>query len=148
MATAKKTTPGADAFDAMSAINPEMFKDGYEKATQSMTAFAEMQKASMEALMASAGSVAKGVEEFASEGAAFAKEAFEESVAAAKATATSKSVQEAFDVQNDYVRTSFEKSLQQLNKSAEHWISVAKEASQPITEQYGSIVEKVQTYRP
>lgn len=98
--------------------------------------------------MASAGTFAKGAEKAASEQSAFLKAAYEEGVAAAKAAATSKSAQEALDIQSDYLRTAFERNLGQLNKMADHWLSTTKEAVEPLTERYGELVEKIQSYRP
>lgn len=147
MATAKKTAAN-DPFDAFASISPAFFKDGYEKFSETMGTFVDFQKASIEALMTSAGAVAKGVEQAATDQTTFAKETFDEGVAAAKAAAGSKSVQEALDVHNDFYRQTFEKNLKQLNKTADHFVSVTKEASQPITDQYGVLVEKVQSFRP
>ena len=148
MATAKKTTAKVDAFENLTTMNPEMFKEGYEKIAENMGVFVDFQKASMEALMTSFGAFAKGVEQTASENTAFAKEAVEEGVAAAKAAASSKSIQEAIDVQSEFVRSTFEKNVSLFNKNADRWIAVSKEVSQPLTDQYGAIVEKVQSFRP
>ncbi|MEL7489549.1 MAG: phasin family protein [Pseudomonadota bacterium] len=147
-ANAKKTESMTEAFETMTAATPEFLKEGYEKAAENMSAFVEFQKSSMEAMMNSAGLFAKGVEKAATEHTAFVKESFEDGVAAAKATAGSKSIQDALSVQNDYVRTAVEKNLAQLNKAADHWMSLTKEAAQPVTEQYGELVEKVQAFRP
>ncbi|MEL7488263.1 MAG: phasin family protein, partial [Pseudomonadota bacterium] len=97
MATAKKTAPKTDAFETLTTMNPEMFKEGYEKFAENMGAFVDFQKSSLEAVMSSVGTLAKGVEQTASDNTAFAKETVEEGVAAAKAAATSKSLQEAMD---------------------------------------------------
>ncbi|OFX00363.1 MAG: hypothetical protein A3E78_02875 [Alphaproteobacteria bacterium RIFCSPHIGHO2_12_FULL_63_12] len=112
-----------------------------------MNSWADFQKSSVEAMMASAGVFAKGFEKAASTQASFVKEQFEEGVATAKAAATSKSLQEALELQNEFVRTAFEKNLGQASKLAEHWTGVAKEASDPLTKRYGEFVELVQSYR-
>lgn len=137
----------SEAFDALS-INPEMFKDSYEKAAKGMAEFADFQKASLEAFMGAASTFAKGVEKAATEQASFTKESFEEGVAAAKATFTSKSIQEAMDVQTDFARSAFEKNLAQANKVTEHFTALGKDVAQPITDHYGTLVEKVQSFRP
>ncbi|MGE0409593.1 MAG: phasin family protein [Amphiplicatus sp.] len=148
MATAKKTAGVADAFESLTAMNPEVFKEGYDRFAKSISSFADFQKNSLEALMASAGSFAKGVEKLTTEQAAFAKASYEDSVAAAKAAAASKSVQEALDIQSDYVRTTFEKNLGQFNKIADQWVSTTKAAAEPLTARYGEFVDIVQSYRP
>ncbi|MEX0645453.1 MAG: phasin family protein [Parvularculaceae bacterium] len=146
MATAKKTA--SETFETLTAMNPEALKEGYEKVAKGFSNLADFQKGTFEALVTSAGSLAKGVEKLTSEQTAFAKGAYEDSVAAAKAAATSKSVQEALDIQGEYLRTTFEKNLSQFNKMADQWISTTKEASEPLTARYSEFVEMVQSYRP
>ena len=144
MTTANDKT---DAFETL-AFNPEMFKDGYEKVTKGLSEFADFQKASLEAYMGAASVFAKGVEKVATEQASFTKESFEEGVAAAKATFSSKSLQEAMDVQSDYARSAFEKNMAQVNKVTEHFASLGKDVAQPLTDHYSTLVEKVQSFRP
>lgn len=148
MATAKKTAAANDVLETLAGVNTGAFKEGYEKFAQSLTTFADFQKGSLEAFMASAGTLAKGVEKAASVQSAFLKSSYEEGVAAAKAAATSKSAQEALDIQSDYFRTAFEKNLGQINKMADHWLATTKEVAEPITERYGELVEMIQSYRP
>ncbi len=149
MATsAKKVENMSEAFESISIATPEFFKDSYEKASKNMGDFVDFHKASVEAMMSSAGVFAKAVEQAATEHAAFIKESVEDSVSAAQACASSKSIQDAMTVQNDYMRTAVEKNLNQINKVADQWMSVSKEVSEPITEQYGAFVEKVQAFRP
>ncbi len=148
MATAKKTAAANDTLETLAGVNTGAFKEGYEKFAQGMSTFADFHKDSLEAFMASAGALAKGAEKAASEQSAYLKSCYEEGVAAAKAAATSKSAQEAFDIQSDYFRAAFEKNLGQLNKMSDHWLSTAKEAAEPLTERYGELVEKIQSYRP
>ena len=148
MATAKKATGAAEAFETMTAFSPETFKEGYEKLAEGFSSFAEFQKGSMEAFMASAGAWTKGVEKLASEQSAFAKAAFEDTVANAKATAASKSIQDSFDLNSNFVRTTIEKNLGQANKVADLMIETAKDTVEPLSSHYGEVVEKIQTYRP
>lgn len=148
MATAKKTFGSGETFETLTAVNSESLREGYDKVAKGVSQFADFQKGSLEALMASASSFAKGIEKAASEQTAFAKASYEEGAAAAKAAATSKSVQEAFEIQSDYLRTAFEKNLAQFNKLTDHWIATTKETAEPLTARYGEFVEIVQTYRP
>ena len=143
--TAENAT--AEAFESLTAFSPESFKDGYEKFAKSMNSFADFQKGSFEAFMASATVMAKGFEKAASTQANFVKEQMEEGVATAKAAASSKSVQEAMELQNDFVRAAFEKNLGHATKLADHWSAVAKDASDPLTKRYNAFVEMVQSYR-
>lgn len=144
----KKTAEGAaETFESVMSFNPDTIKDGYEKFAKGMNTWADFQKGSVEAFMASAGVFAKGFEKAASSQASFVKEQFEEGVATAKAAAASKSVQEAIELQNEFVRNAFEKNLGHATKLADHWTSVAKEAADPLSKRYGEFVEFVQSYR-
>lgn len=146
--TTKRTTKSADAFEAMPAFNTETFKAGYEKMAESFSAVADFHKGSVEAMIASVSALAKGVEKISTENAGFLKASFEESVATAKAASTSKSVQEAVDINSEFVRASIEKNLGQFNKVSELWLETARGAAEPITVRYSELVEKIQTYRP
>lgn len=146
--TEKKSEKMTDAFETMTASTPEFFKEGYEKVAENVTAIADFQKASFEAIMESANLFTKGIEKAASTQASFVKESFDESVAAAKKAAAAKTVQDAFTVQSDYVQASLQKNIGQANETAEHWVSLSKEAAAPLTKQYGTFVEKAQAFRP
>ncbi|MEO0399109.1 MAG: phasin family protein [Pseudomonadota bacterium] len=148
MAATKKAAANGNGFDAFSAMNPEVMKEGYERVAKGVSTLAEFQKASLEAMMASAGVCAKGVEKAASEQSAFLKEAYEDGAAIAKEASTAGSVQEAIEIQSEFAREVFEKNISFASKLADHWTSVAKEASDPLSKQYGDFVEAVQSYRP
>lgn len=147
MATAKKTAnDSAEAF-AQHVFGPDGLKEGYEKLAKGLSDAAEIQKGAMEALLASAGSLTKGVERAAAEQSAYLKTAYDDGVAVAKATASSKSLQEAVEVQTDFLRSAVEKNLNQLSKMADLWLEASNEASKPLTARYGELIEKVQAYR-
>jgi len=148
MAAAKKTTATvADAFD-MKAFSPEAFKEGYEKFAEGVSSFADFQKESLDALMASAGAFAKGVEKLTAEQSAFTKAAFEETVATAKAATAAKTLQEAIELNSEFVRETVEKNLGQINKVADICAATAKDTVEPLTARYSDLVEKIQAYRP
>jgi phasin family protein len=129
-------------------MNPEAFKEGYEKFAEGVSAFADFNKESIEAMMASAGAFSKGVEKLTSENTAFMKASYEGAVAVAKSATSAKSVQEAVDIQSEFARDSIEKNLNQANKVADLWIDTTKETVAPLTERYSALVEKIQSYRP
>lgn len=143
---ATKKTAAAEGFETLG-FNTDSFKDGYEKFTKSMNSFADFQKGSLEAMMASTSAYAKGFEKAASAQASFVKEQYEETVALAKAASTSKSVQETIELQAEFARTALERNLALATKLADHWNGVAKEASEPMTKRYAEFVEMVQSYR-
>ncbi len=148
MTASKKTEKTTDAFETLTTVNPEAFKEGYEKFAEGVSTFADFQKETYEAFVASAGAFAKGFEKLASEQTTFAKAAFEDTVANAKAVASAKSPQEAFDVNSEFARTAVENNLGQVNKAADLWIETTKQTVEPLTARYSEMVEKIQAFRP
>jgi len=148
MTATKKTTTETNPFETMTTLNPEAFKEGYEKFAEGFSTMADFHKGSMEAFMASAGAFAKGVEKLTAEQSAFVKSAFEQSVATAKAASGAKNVQESVDINADFARESIEKNLGQATKVADLWIETTKETVEPLTARYSELVEKIQSYRP
>ncbi|GJL92870.1 phasin family protein [Hyphococcus sp.] len=146
MATDKKTT-ASDAFD-VNAFGPESFKEGYEKFAEGVSSFADFQKESLNALMASASAFTKGFEKLSAEQAAFTKASFEDTVATAKAASASKTLQEAIELNSEFIRGSVEKNLGQINKVADICAAATKETVEPLTARYTELVEKIQAYRP
>lgn len=137
----------AEAFEVFAA-KPEAFKEGYERMTKGFANAAEFNKSTVEALMASAGALSRTIEQTTSEQNAFLKSAYEDGVAAFRAASGSKSLQEAIDVQTDYLRDAFGKQVAQLSKISELWLATSKEAAEPLTRRYGELVEIFQSYRP
>ncbi|MBT8472762.1 MAG: phasin family protein [Marinicaulis sp.] len=151
MATAKKTTTKkateANPFEAMTTFDNAMFKEGYEKFAENVTAVADFQKDIFEAFVTSASAYAKGVEKITGENTTFVKEAFEDAVSIAKTASTSKNVQEAFEVNKDFAKTQMEKNVDQVNKVSELWMETATKTAEPLNERYSELVEKIQAYR-
>lgn len=151
MTVSKKTEKATDAFETMTTmttVNPEAFKQGYEKMAESMSTFADFQKDSYEAFVASAGAFAKGFEKLASEQATFVKAALEDTAANAKAMASAKSPQEAIELNSEFARSAVENNLGQVSKAADLWIETTKETVEPLSARYSEMVEKIQAFRP
>jgi phasin family protein len=143
--TKDKTTP---AFDSFTAFTPEAFKTTYEKFAKGFSGLAELNKDAFEAMTASAGVFAKGVEKAATTQTTFMKEAFEDAVETAQAATASRDFQQAIELQSEFVRKRFEKQVNHATALVDHWSEVAREAGAPLSERYADFVEKVQTFRP
>ncbi len=148
MAAANKTETGGNAFDAFATINPESFKEGYEKFAEGVSAIADFNKGALQAVMDSAGAYSKGVEKLTAENTDFFKSSYERAVSVGKSVAGAQSPQEAFDIQSEFARESVEKNLGQANKVADLWVDTTKKSMAPLTERYSELVEKIQSYRP
>ena len=148
MATAKKAETSGNAFDAFATINPDSFKEGYEKFAEGASDMADFNKDALEAVMTSANAYTKGMEKLTAENAEFVKSFYERAVSAGKDVAGAASPQEAFDIQSEFARESVEKNLSQANKVADVWADTTKKTMAPLTERYSELVEKIQSYRP
>jgi len=151
--TAKKTTANAaanatSAIDSMATSGADMFKDSFEKMMKSMTDFTDFQKETFEAFMESAQTLNKGIEAISSEAMGFQKKQMEDGVAIAKSVSSAKSLHDLIEVNSDFVKTSFEAYVGQLNKLSDLATTTMKDAGEPVNERYTAFVEMVQSYRP
>lgn len=141
MATAKTTETFATAgTDAM--------KDGFEKAVTGFTKVGEFNKSTFDAFVASANAATKNFEALSEESSAFAKKSIEDGVATAKAAASTRSVQDLVELNTNYIKSSYEAYVGQMNKVSDMFIAASKDAVEPIQERYTALVEMVQSYRP
>lgn len=149
--TAKKTTAAnsaATAIDSMTSSSADMFKDGFERMMKSISSMTDFQKETFEAFMESAQTLNKGVEAMSAEALGFSKKQMEDGVAIAKTASSAKSLHDLIEVNTDFVKTSFEAYVGQLNKMSDLATSAVKDAGEPMNERYTAFVELVQSYRP
>lgn len=86
---------------------------------------------SMDMALNSFGAWTKNVQAMASEVADYSKKAFEESAAAWEKLIGAKSVEKAMEVQNEYLKSSYEDFIAQWTKLGERYVDLAKEAYKP-----------------
>ncbi len=86
---------------------------------------------SMDMALNSFGAWTKNVQAMASEVADYSKKAFEESAAAWEKLIGAKSVEKAMEVQNEYLKSSYEDFIAQSTKLGELYVDLAKEAYKP-----------------
>jgi phasin family protein len=143
MATTEAVKTAADYFTASNLA----FKENIEK---SIAAFAEMNvhsRKNLEAIVASVTAAAKGAETVGARALAFSKKSVEDQVAAAKALAGAKSIQEAVELQTGFAKTAFETMVAEVNVMSETVSSSMKDSLSPINERVTAIVERVQAPR-
>jgi phasin family protein len=78
---------------------------------------------------------------------AFGKQQMEDSVAAFKAVAGSKSVHEAWEVQTDFAKSSLDAFIAQATKANDLYMDAAKKAFEPLGSQFQALSEVVQDAR-
>lgn len=91
----------------------------------------KLNKDSMDIVMQSFGSVTKGVQAIVSEVADYQKKSFEDGSAAVEKIASAKSLDKAFEVQSDFVKSAYENYVGELTKLGEMFGDLAREAYKP-----------------
>ncbi len=140
------TDAAKTAADYFTASNTAL-KDNIEK---SMAAVAELNahsRKNLEAIVASVTAAAKGAETVGARAMAFSKSSVEHQVAAAKALAGAKSIQEAVELQTGFAKTAFETIVAEVNEMSETMSTSVKDALSPINERVTAFVERVQAPR-
>ena len=96
-------------------------------------------KDNMDATMKSFGAFSKSAQAIAVEIADYSKKVFEQGTAATEKLIGSKSLEKAFEVQSDYVKSSYEGFVAEATKLGELYADFAKEAYKPFESQFGKV---------
>ena len=99
----------------------------------------QLGKDNMDATLKSFGAVSKSLQSIAIELADYSKRVFEQGTAASEKLLGAKSLDKAFEVQSDYLKSSYEGFVAQATKFGELYADLAKEAYKPFEGQFGRI---------
>lgn len=146
MAAAKKD-PAKEAFETVTAASNDAIKDGFEKSVTALNEFTAFQKDTVDAMIASATTTAKSIEEINTAAVAYAKKSMEDSAAAAKTMASAKSVQELIEVQADYAKSAMEAYLAEITRQSELMSGLVKQSFKPLNDRASAAVELMQSQR-
>lgn len=146
MATKAKTT--TNPMESMATVGNETVKENFEKAMTGFNDLSSFNKDTVEAFVAATNAATKNAEAFGSETVSFAKQSFEDSVSAAKAAMTSRSVQELMEINTDFTKSAFDSYMGQVNKMSDMMIAATKDTTEPLTDRFTAFVELCQSYRP
>lgn len=91
----------------------------------------KLNKDNMDLVMQSFGSMTKGVQAIVSEVADYQKKSFEEGSAAVEKFTSAKSLDKAFEVQSEFVKTAYESYVGELTKLGEMVGDLARETYKP-----------------
>ena len=94
-------------------------------------------KSNIDATVKSFGSLSNGLQAIAAEMADYSKKVFEQGTAATEKLIGAKSLEKAFEVQSDYVKTAYEGFVAEATKLGELYTDLAKEAYKPFEGQWG-----------
>jgi phasin family protein len=113
MAAKKSTNHSAEPIDTALATGVEAMKEGFEKAVKGYDQIVAFGKDNAEAF-------------------AYARKSAEESVAVAKAVLSSKTIEEAFQLQSEFSKAVFESYVDQLAKFGDMALATTRHAAEPI----------------
>ncbi len=122
----------------------QAFKDNVEKSLATLNEVNSYSKKNLEAVVASVTAATKGAEALGAQVMAFSKKSMEDQVAAAKALAGAKSVQEAVELQTAWVKAAMEGYLAEASKMGEVVAASVKDSVKPLNERVTATVEKMQ----
>lgn len=125
----------------------ETVKNGFEQATKTYERLAGFGKENVEAYMKAATTMTKAFEQINGEVVAYSKQQMEDGAAALKAVMGAKSVQEAWEVQQDFAKMALDAYIAQATKLNQLFMSGAKQAAEPLNTRFAALAEVVQTAR-
>ncbi len=125
-----------------SETNP--INEGVEKFTAFVADATKSNQANLEALTTSAQILAKGTQEAATAGAAYAKSAFEAATEATKSLSGAKSLQEVVEIQADYSKAALATWMSEVTKITELLTTTYKDAAKPVSESLSAFTAKLQ----
>ena len=143
MTTATEAAKSLESFaaDAQKSMSAQM-----EKMSKSFEEAAAFNQESFDAVVKASNLYVKAAEELNAEFMAFSKQAVEDSMAAAKDLAASKSVMELMEKQAEYAKTSFDTMMKQATKMNEMYMAAAKETLEPINARFTAAADMVKSY--
>lgn len=96
-------------------------------------------KQNVDAAMVSLGHISKGVQAIAASAVDYSKRSMEQGTEALEKMLSAKSVERAFEIQSDYVKTAYETFIAESNRVSELCADIAKEAYRPFERYVGTV---------
>jgi phasin family protein len=117
-----------------------------EKMSKSFEDAAAFNQESFDAMTKTSNMCVKVAEELNAELMAFSKKSMDETVAAAKEMAASRSVMELIEKQATYAKTTFDGMMKQATKMNEMAMAAAKESMEPINARFTAAADMVKSH--
>jgi phasin family protein len=141
-------TVGQEAVDNFVKVGTESYEKAFVEAQNRMQEamkqyddLASFGQATLQAFVASGTACVKGYEQLTAEWMAFGKQSMEDSVAAARAAMTAKSLQDLMDLQTSFARSSLDAMVAQGTRISELATKVAQETAEPLNERFNAAVD-------
>jgi len=144
MMDAEATTKQVEEFTAEA---QKTMEENVEKMTKGMEDVAEFGRQNMEAVVTSSKRAAKAAEEMNAEVVAYAKKSYEDGMAAFKELSGVKSMNELFEKQSDFAKTSFEAFVAESTKLNEMATGAAKDCFEPFQARFEAASDLVKSTR-
>ncbi len=125
-------------------VGSDVARKSFERSTKMMTEVSAFNKQNLTAMTESAKVAGKAMEEISARAAAFSKESVEDMMSTGRAVTSAKSVKEAMEVQAEYVKTAFDRYLEELNAVTGLMASSMKNCFEPLNAQAGELVAIMQ----
>ena len=135
------TDAAAKGYEQAVAMTKEQVGKAQNAAFKGYDELTELNRETMDAVIQSGTIFAKGYETMGKEWMTFAQISMEANVAATRAMFGAKSVREIVDLQAEYTREAFDKSMAQSAKRSEMSVKVAKDAFEPFQVRVNKAVE-------
>ena len=143
----KAKEKAAPAIGATINFGSDALKNGFEKSAAFASTAQEFSKDTGEAYMESAMIAGAGIQSINSEIYAYSQKAASDTVEAAKATMTTKSIPEFFALQSKFAKNAFEGYVAHATKIGDLYKSVAKSSYAPLEARAKAVGELVSSVR-
>lgn len=145
MATAKKEAE--KTVETFAAASNEAVKEGFEKSIAALNDMSAFQRESIDAVIASATTASKSLEELNTRAVDYTRKSFEDGMTTARSLASAKSVQEVVEIHADYTKSAMEAWLAEVNKTSDLMSAMMKDTFKPLNDRFAAAVEMAQSQR-
>lgn len=144
--TGKKFAEDTKAkFETAYADMNEKAKAGVEKSTKAIEEMSDIAKGNVEALVESGKIAAKAMETMGQEAVDYSRKNFEKATASFKTFSTAKTPTEFFQLQSQFLSSSFDEMAKEAAKNSEAMMKLASEIAQPLTARVTLVTDKVKS---
>ncbi|MGE4321808.1 MAG: phasin family protein [Sphingobium sp.] len=144
--TGKKFAEEAKAkIESVYADLNEKAKANVEKSTKTLEDVSDLARGNVEALVESGKIAAKGFETIGQDAVDYSRRSFEKATASIKSFSTAKTPTEFFQLQSQFLSSSFDDFTKEAARSGEAFLKLAGEVTQPLTARVTVVTDKVKT---
>src|SRR5579871_1798300 len=125
----------------------QAFKDAVDKSLTALNEINAQSKSTFEAFVASATAAGKGAEALGAQAVEYSKKSLDDHVAAARSLSGATSIQEAFELQSAWAKTTLESYLAEVKRASETLTASMKETLTPLNARVTAAIETFQAAR-